>query len=103
MEAAAFQYVAARQRIALEVSNAYQRYEQAWLSYQVWAGSTLPSLEEAVRLSQSSYRNGDISYLPVLEAQRQLLNAQLRRIEIQADIRRSVSGLNFSIGNKWNN
>jgi cobalt-zinc-cadmium efflux system outer membrane protein len=103
MEAAAFQYVATRQRIALDVSSAYQRYEQAWQSYQIWAGGTLPALEEAVRLSQSSYRNGDISYLPVLEAQRQLLNAQLRRVEIQADIRRSVSGLNFTIGNKWNN
>jgi cobalt-zinc-cadmium efflux system outer membrane protein len=103
MEAAAFQYVATRQRIALDVSSAYQRYEQAWQSYQTWAGGTLPALEEAVRLSQSSYRNGDISYLPVLEAQRQLLNAQLRRVEIQADIRRSVSGLNFTIGNKWNN
>jgi len=103
MEAAAFQYVATRQRIALDVSTAYQRYEQAWQSYQTWAGGTLPALEEAVSLSQSSYRNGDISYLPVLEAQRQLLNAKLRRVEIQADIRRSVSGLNFSIGNKWNN
>jgi len=103
METAAYQYVAARQRIALDVSNAYNRYQQAWLSYQTWAGGTLPALEEAVRLSQSSYRNGDIAYLPVLEAQRQLLNAKLRRVEIQADIRRSVSGLNFSIGNKWNN
>lgn len=103
METAAYQYVAARQRIALDVSNAYNRYQQAWLSYQIWAGGTLPPLEDAVRLSQSSYRNGDISYLPVLEAQRQLLNAKLRRVEIQADIRRSVSGLNFSIGNKWTN
>lgn len=103
METAAYQYVAARQRIALDVSIAYNRYQQAWLSSQIWAGGTLPALEESVRLSQSSYRNGDISYLPVLEAQRQLLNAKLRRVEIQADIRRSVSGLNFSIGNKWNN
>jgi cobalt-zinc-cadmium efflux system outer membrane protein len=103
MEAAAYQYVATRQRIALEVATAYQRYDQAWQSHQIWAGSTLPALEDAVRLSQSSYRNGDISYLPVLEAQRQLLNAKLRRVEIQADIRRNVSALNFSIGNKWNN
>lgn len=103
MEAAAYQYVATRQRIALDLATAYQRYEQAWQSFQIWAGGTLPALEEAVRLSQSSYRNGDISYLPVLEAQRQLLTAKLRRVEIQADIRRSVSGLNFSIGNKWNN
>lgn len=103
MEAAAYQYVATRQRIALDVENAYQRYEQSWNSYRIWEGSTLPALEEAIRLSQSSYRNGDISYLPVLEAQRQLLNVRLRRAEIQADIRRNVSDLNYSIGNKWKN
>jgi cobalt-zinc-cadmium efflux system outer membrane protein len=103
MEQAAFQYYAVRQRIALEAENAYNRYDYAWKSYHAWNGGTLPALEEAVRLSQSSYRNGDISYLPVLEAQRQLLNARLRRLEIQGEIRRSVSALNFSIGNKWNN
>lgn len=103
MEAAAFQYVATRQRIALDVANTFSRYEASWQSYQTWSGGTLPALEEAVRLSQSSYRNGDISYLPVLEAQRQLLNARLRRVELQADIRRAISNLNFSIGNKWNN
>lgn len=102
MEQAAFQYVATRQRIALEVSNSYHRYELSWRSYQAWNGGTIPALEENVRLSQSSYRNGDISYLPVLEAIRQLLNAQLRQAEIRADIRRSIGNLNFYIGNKWN-
>ncbi len=103
LENAAYQYLATRQRVALDAANAYDRYQQARHSYQIWAAATLPALEEAVQLSISSYRNGDISYLPVLEAQRQLLNAKLRRVEIQADIRRSVSALNFSIGNKWNN
>lgn len=103
LETAAWQYVATRQRIALDVENAYDRYQQAWASYQVWVSETLPALQEAVRLSLVSYQNGDISYLPVLEAQRQLLNAKLRQAEIRADIRRAVSALNFSIGNKWNN
>ena len=103
LEVATAQYYAIRQRTALDAATAYDRYEQAWQSYQIWYGATIPSLQEAVRLSQSSYRNGDISYLPVLEAQRQLLNAELRQAEIQADIRRAVSALNFSLGKKWNN
>jgi cobalt-zinc-cadmium efflux system outer membrane protein len=102
LEQAAFQYVAARQRIALDLANAYDRYEQSWRSFQVWNTGTLPALEEAVLLSQSSYKRGDISYIPVLEAMSRLVNGKLRRVELEADIRRSVSGLNYFIGNKWN-
>ncbi len=102
LELAAFQYTAARQRVALDAAIALDRYEQNWQSYIVWNTKVLPSLSEAVRLSQSSYTRGDISYLPVLEAMRQLLNGRLRRAEIQAEIRKSVSNLNYFIGNKWN-
>lgn len=102
MEQASYAYLAVRQRIYMEVANTYNRYQQTWLSFQTWNNGTITALQESVRLSQSSYSNGDISYLPVLEAIRQLLNAQLRQAEIKADIRRSVSNLNFYIGNKWN-
>lgn len=102
MEQASYAYLASRQRVYGEVVNNYNRYEQVWQSFQTWNSGTIAALQETVRLSQSSYENGDISYLPVLEAIRQLLNAQLRQAEIKADIRRSVSNLNFYIGNKWN-
>ncbi len=102
LEQAAFQYTAVRQRVALDAANTLDRYEQNWQAYIVWNSKVLPSLSEAVRLSQSSYKNGDISYLPVLEAMRQLLNGRLRKAEIQAEIKKSVSNLNFFIGNKWN-
>lgn len=102
LEQAVFQYSSIQQRIAMEASNNYNRFEQAWKSYQTWNNGTIPALSEAVRLSQSSYRNGDISYLPVLEAIRQLLNAQLRQAEIKTEIRRVVANLNFYLGNQWN-
>ncbi|MBC7828848.1 MAG: TolC family protein [Chitinophagaceae bacterium] len=99
MEQASFQYVALRQRIALDVSDAYNRYEQTYKSYEAWSTGVIPSLEEAVRLVQLSYERGDISYLPVLEALRQLVNGKLRKAEIEAELRRSVSQLNYGIGN----
>lgn len=102
IEQAASQYLATRQRIARDATDNYNRYQQTWLSWQTWNTGTIAALQENVRLSQSSYRNGDISYLPVLEAIRQLLNARLRQVEIRADIRRAVSNLNFLIGNTWN-
>jgi len=98
LDQAMLQYVALRQRIALDVAEAYTRYEQIWKSYRIWNTDMLPSLEQAVKLVQESYRRGDISYLPVLEAMRQLTNGKLRKAEIEADLRRSVSQLNYSIG-----
>lgn len=100
MEQASFQYVALRQRIALDVSDTYNRYEEIYKSYEAWNTGVIPALEEAVRLVQLSYQRGDISYLPVLEALRQLVNGKLRKAEIEAELRRSISQLNYTIGNK---
>ena len=98
LEQASLNYIALRQRIALDVSEAYARYELAYKSYQLWNSNVLPPLERAVYLSQDSYGTGDVSYLPVLEATRQMLDARLRKAEVEAELRRSVSQLNFRIG-----
>jgi cobalt-zinc-cadmium efflux system outer membrane protein len=100
LEQASFQYVSLQQQIALGVTEAFNRYEEVYKAYQAWNSTVLPSLEEAVRLVQLSYERGDISYLPVLEALRQLVSGKLRKAEIEAELRRSVSQLNYSIGNK---
>lgn len=93
-------YVAIRQRVALNVSEAYERYELAIRSYNLWNSKVLPSLEQAVTLSTNTYGEGDISYLPVLEANRQLLDARLRKADAEAEVRRAVSQLNFTLGKK---
>ncbi|MBC7920256.1 MAG: TolC family protein [Ferruginibacter sp.] len=100
MEQAVLQYVAVRQQITLGITEAYNRYQQMHRSYQVWNTGVLPSLESAVALAGQVYQRGDISYLPVLDATRQLLNGQLRRAEVAAELRRSVSQLNYSMGKK---
>lgn len=100
IEQSSHTYVAIRQRVTLNVSEAYERYQQAIRSYELWNSSVLPSLEEAVALSNNSYGTGDISYLPVLEANRQLLDARLKQAEAEAEVRRSVSQLNFVLGKR---
>ncbi|MDB5247876.1 MAG: hypothetical protein JWQ40_2270 [Segetibacter sp.] len=100
LEQASYNYVAIRQRILNDVADAYARYEQTYKSYEMYNGNVLPSLLDAVRLSQLAYQRGDISYIPVLEAMRQLVNGRLRKAEIEAELRRSISQLNFVIGKK---
>lgn len=97
---ASFNYVAIRQRVQQDIADAYARYEETWKSYGIYQSEVIPKLQEAVALSQRSFERGDISYLPVLEAMRQLVNAKLRRAEIEADLRRAVAQLNFAIGKK---
>ncbi|HQQ97626.1 MAG TPA: TolC family protein [Cyclobacteriaceae bacterium] len=100
LQQAALNYVAIRQRIDLDLTESYARYEMAWRSYQLWNSNVLPPLEQAVRLSSNSYQTGDVSYLPVLEATRQMLDAQVRQAEVEAELRKAVSQLNFRIGKK---
>ncbi len=97
---AVLQYKAIQSRVLADITNAYDRYEQAVKSLVIWNTDVLPTLAETVRLARSSYERGDISYLPVLEAMRQLLNGRLRQAEIRAEIRRSISLLNYTIGSK---
>jgi cobalt-zinc-cadmium efflux system outer membrane protein len=98
MEKASLQYFNVQQSVALDVSQAYHRYEQNYQSYQVWNTNTLPALAETVTLLSATYRRGDISYIPVLEALRQLQNGRLRQAAIAADLRKSISQLNYAIG-----
>lgn len=101
LQQASFQYVALRHRIARDVSEAYHRYELSYASFQLWNNNVLPSLDRAVRLAQKAYQLGETSYLPVLETMRQWLDARLRKAEIEAELKRSVSSLNFTIGKKF--
>ncbi len=100
IEQASHNYVALRQRVALTVSEAYARYDLAVKSYQLWNSTVIPSLEEAMALSRNSYTTGDISYLPVLEANRQLLDAKLKQAEASAELHRAVSQMNYALGKR---
>lgn len=100
MEQAAFQYIALRQKIAADISEGYERYNVALKAYQLWNTGVVPQLEQAVKQSQDNYNTGDISYLPVLETTRTLLDAQVRKVELDTELRKSVAQLNFRIGKK---
>ncbi len=98
LEQAALQYAATRQAVTRDVTDAYNRYAELSKSYGLLSSGILPGLEAAVQGATSAYQRGDISYLPVLEAQRQLLNGRLRRADLEAELRRALAALNLSIG-----
>ena len=98
LEQAAWQYVALRQTVGLDVREAYAQYEQASRSVALWDNSYLPSLQDALRRSTNAFVNGDFPYVQVAETTRQLLDARQRAAEARADQRRALARLRYAVG-----
>ncbi|TPQ27504.1 TolC family protein [Methylomonas koyamae] len=97
---AARQYVATRQRIALDVREAHARLQQAGQSLQQWQQTILPPLQAAIQDAENAYAAGNVTYLFVLETQRRWLDAQLKTAQAAADLRRARAELERSVGQR---
>jgi cobalt-zinc-cadmium efflux system outer membrane protein len=97
---AARQYVATRQRIALDVREAHARLQQASESLKQWQHTILPPLQSAIHDAENAYAAGNVTYLFVLETQRRWLAAHLISAQAAADLRRARAELERSVGQR---
>jgi cobalt-zinc-cadmium efflux system outer membrane protein len=100
MEQATRRYEATRQEILLQVRQAHTRYITAHEEFQLWDTGIVPALETAVERARKSLAAGELSYPAILEAERKLVEARMRRTELAAHLRRSAAELNYCIGRK---
>lgn len=98
IEQAARQYLAAKHRIALEVKVAHTDYLAAQQALALCHTQWVPAAIEAANRAQKAYAAGEVSYLFVLEINRQLLDARLREVEAAADLHRAEARLKHSVG-----
>ncbi len=98
IEQAARQYLAAKHRIALEVKVAHTDYLAAQQALALCHTQWVPAAIEAASRAQKAYAAGEVSYLFVLEINRQLLDARLREVEAAADLHRAEARLKHSVG-----
>lgn len=99
---AARQYLAIRQRIALDIREASVRLQQARDSLNRWQQTILPPLAASVRDAENAYAAGNVTYLYVLESQRRQLDARLKSAQAAADLRRARAELERSVGHRLN-
>jgi len=59
-----------------------------------------PPVEEAIRLAEKAYAGGDVAFLSVLEAGRQVYDLELREADAAASIQRARARLEHGIGRK---
>ncbi|MFB3854417.1 MAG: TolC family protein [Vicinamibacterales bacterium] len=100
VEQASRLYIALRQKVDLEVSEAYERMLLAIELRAAVAGSVVPMFERAAAGARQAYESGDVSYLFFVEAQRQLLEARLRLADAEAAVRGAAAELDRSVGTR---
>ncbi len=98
VERAMLQYLALRDLIELEVRDAALRAVQASESLKRVRSNVIPIAKEEIQLAENAYSRGNISYLNVLEATRQLYDALLREAEASGDVLRAQAELARGIG-----
>ncbi|MBL8955692.1 MAG: TolC family protein [Myxococcaceae bacterium] len=99
-ERAIWAYVAARQRVLLEVRQAHGRHAVAKQQLELLRAEVLSELGAAVSRAEKAFGGGEVSLLFVLDITRQQLDAWLREAELVAELRRAGAELDRSIGRK---
>lgn len=94
------QFINRRDMAAMEVSQAYIQYLQAKTDLEIWRDQILPLASQAVTSSRKALEENTVSLLLVLETTRQLLNAQQREREADAQMRRAIAELERSVGRR---
>ena len=97
-ERAAREYVALRDQVELEVRTSRLELLRASESLARIRGKLMPQVEENIRLSERAYENGDVAYLTVLEAERQIFDLRLQEADAAAAMTRALAQLERSMG-----
>jgi cobalt-zinc-cadmium efflux system outer membrane protein len=98
MQRASLAYVAVRQRVSTELTEALTLAAQARGTLATWQRTVVTPLEEQLRTAERAYGAGDVSYLFVLDMTRRLTDARLRAREIDTDLARAIARIERAVG-----
>lgn len=98
LERVSWTYLLVRQQVLTEVRVAHEELAMAMDSREPWAKTIVPLQERNVAAALQAYEAGGEAYLVVLEATRRLVEARLRELELQLDVRRARARLNSAVG-----
>jgi outer membrane protein, heavy metal efflux system len=87
-------------QIVMDVRTAHARYLQARTELDFLRGKTRPEVEVALRRAEAAYKEGNTTYLIVLETNRQLIDTYAREAQLSADLRRAWAELERAVGRR---
>lgn len=97
---AARNYVTVRDRVALEVKTSHTQVVQARENLSAIRREILPAVKTAEELARRNYQNGAAPYFLVLQTTGQYLDARLRELQLEADVRRAIAELERAVGHR---
>jgi cobalt-zinc-cadmium efflux system outer membrane protein len=98
MEQLLLRYAALQIQVEWEVRTAVTRLQQAMAALSRVREELLPAAEQAVRLAEQAYDDGNISYLDVQTTRRPFLDLRLREGPAVAAVRRARAELDRAVG-----
>ena len=87
-------------RLVTDVRDAQARLAASSARAQGFRQEVIPTLEEARRMTEESYREGRTDFVRVLEAQRVLTEARLTLVEATASAARASADLERALGRR---
>ncbi|MFO0798600.1 MAG: TolC family protein [Gemmataceae bacterium] len=87
-------------QVVQDVRTAFARYEQARGELDIVRSKTRPEVERVISRAEAAYKEGNATYLIVLEANRQLVTTLAREAQLYADLRRAWAELERAVGRR---
>jgi cobalt-zinc-cadmium efflux system outer membrane protein len=92
--------ISVHNQIVLDVRQNYARLLQAHSEMEFLRKKTRPEVEDAIRRAEIAYKEGNVTYLIVLEMNRMLIDTYAREAALAADLRRAWAEVERSVGKK---
>ncbi len=87
-------------QIVMDVRTAFARYQQARTELDFLQKKTRPEVEAALKRAEAAFKEGNVTYLIVLEVNRQLIDTYAREAQLHADLRRWWAELERAVGRR---
>ncbi len=87
-------------QVVQDVRTAHARYHQARAELDQLRAKTRPEVGGTIRQAETAFKEGNATYLIVLEANRQLIATDAREAQLAADLRRAWAELERAVGRR---
>lgn len=86
LEKAELYLEALKQQAVLEIRTTHLQYQQSCHDWHALQNHIMPTVQQMIKLTEQAYQKGDISYLQTLEANRQIVDTQMREVQLKANL-----------------
>ena len=87
-------------QVVFDVRTAFARFAQARAELDLLRTKTRPEVERVIQRTEAAFAKGGVTYLLVLETNRQLIDTYVREAQLSADLRRAWAELERSVGRR---